>query len=578
MRRLLFAVLALVMAPGCGSDPPAVTADGGRSTDGAIPQLDAATPDAGAPLGDAAPVDAQAEVDACEERTFFADGDDDGHGDPASVMTACTAPEGYVAVGDDCDDACGTCHPGADETCNGDDDDCDGLVDGDAADGACGSAMICLDGACGDLVSRVLVASGSHEARIHQVASSAEGSQLVVAAAYYGDLGAELTGVRFADRDVAFAAGVRRVEIVARLDAAGRVMWVTALSFEGLATAGISGIAIDETGRAVVVGLHAGVRVGDRSLAARPTTGSFVLLLSPSGEPVTLRSFDGSPTTCAITSTSIFVGGYARESAELSIADGARRGFVAALDEDLTIAWSRVIGAIDGEVVSVAALGASEGSVVALGTFESDAPISGTTTTFHSVGSNDAFLARFSAAGELEHTLSLGTDGFDQPRALVMRGDDAIVTVLVGPPALAIGSVSIPETTQTGLHETTFTWRADGSVEAARRLGMFYSSIATRRAVVGLLLFGTPFDHDGHSLAEAGSSTARDVVQVELGADGAFTSAERFADLELAAAGATTRVDAIAGTYDAARTFDGVALPAAPADHDGSYLWIRPLP
>ncbi len=61
--------------------------------------------------------------------TFWADADGDGHGDPATETTACTAPEGYVAVGDDCDDTSGAAYPGNEETCDGIDNDCDEQVD-----------------------------------------------------------------------------------------------------------------------------------------------------------------------------------------------------------------------------------------------------------------------------------------------------------------------------------------------------------------------------------------------------------------------------------------------------------------
>jgi hypothetical protein len=58
------------------------------------------------------------------------DADGDGHGAGVSV-SACAAPEGYVALADDCDDGDGTVFPGASERCDGIDDDCDGAVDDD---------------------------------------------------------------------------------------------------------------------------------------------------------------------------------------------------------------------------------------------------------------------------------------------------------------------------------------------------------------------------------------------------------------------------------------------------------------
>jgi hypothetical protein len=65
---------------------------------------------------------------------FFADTDGDQHGDAGAMETACSAPGGYVATDDDCDDSDGSIHPGADEVCNGLDDDCDARIDIDAID------------------------------------------------------------------------------------------------------------------------------------------------------------------------------------------------------------------------------------------------------------------------------------------------------------------------------------------------------------------------------------------------------------------------------------------------------------
>lgn len=50
-----------------------------------------------------------------------------------------------VCGGGDCDDSVQTTHPGAVDTCNGDDDDCDTTIDEDAA---CDSGNSCVDGAC----------------------------------------------------------------------------------------------------------------------------------------------------------------------------------------------------------------------------------------------------------------------------------------------------------------------------------------------------------------------------------------------------------------------------------------------
>jgi hypothetical protein len=71
----------------------------------------------------------------CADR-FFADADEDGHGNPDSLRIDCATPPGFATTRDDCDDANASVHPGADEICDGVDDDCDGSVDVAAVDEA----------------------------------------------------------------------------------------------------------------------------------------------------------------------------------------------------------------------------------------------------------------------------------------------------------------------------------------------------------------------------------------------------------------------------------------------------------
>jgi hypothetical protein len=73
------------------------------------------------------------EDDAIDVSTWYADMDSDGFGNPAATDIDCTQPSGYVADGTDCDDSDPLQFPGADEYCNGEDDDCDGTVDEDDA-------------------------------------------------------------------------------------------------------------------------------------------------------------------------------------------------------------------------------------------------------------------------------------------------------------------------------------------------------------------------------------------------------------------------------------------------------------
>jgi len=82
--------------------------------------------------------------------TFYADNDGDGYGDLNITILACSAPPGYVNDPNDCNDSNDQIHPGAPETCNGLDDDCDGLVDeGDICDED-GDGYTIAEGDCDD--------------------------------------------------------------------------------------------------------------------------------------------------------------------------------------------------------------------------------------------------------------------------------------------------------------------------------------------------------------------------------------------------------------------------------------------
>jgi hypothetical protein len=73
------------------------------------------------------------DADLADGESWWPDVDNDGYGDEERETRACTQPEGYEAVGGDCDDGDPTINPAKLEECNGIDDDCDGEVDEDGA-------------------------------------------------------------------------------------------------------------------------------------------------------------------------------------------------------------------------------------------------------------------------------------------------------------------------------------------------------------------------------------------------------------------------------------------------------------
>lgn len=66
------------------------------------------------------------------DRVWVVDQDNDGFGDAnvdADVLIQCSAPDGYAGNSDDCNDEDGSINPNAAETCDGTDQDCDGVLD-----------------------------------------------------------------------------------------------------------------------------------------------------------------------------------------------------------------------------------------------------------------------------------------------------------------------------------------------------------------------------------------------------------------------------------------------------------------
>lgn len=66
--------------------------------------------------------------DGCTPQTYFADQDEDGHGDAAAPVVTCVQPPKTVLISDDCDDADPERAPGLPEACDAKDNDCDGAT------------------------------------------------------------------------------------------------------------------------------------------------------------------------------------------------------------------------------------------------------------------------------------------------------------------------------------------------------------------------------------------------------------------------------------------------------------------
>jgi len=100
--------------------------------------LDAETSPAASELCDALDNNCDGEVDeagALDGMAGYADVDRDGYGDPDGGTAVCAFSEAWVSNRLDCDDEDPLIHPGAPESCDRVDEDCDGVADDDPAEG-----------------------------------------------------------------------------------------------------------------------------------------------------------------------------------------------------------------------------------------------------------------------------------------------------------------------------------------------------------------------------------------------------------------------------------------------------------
>jgi Putative metal-binding motif/Fibrinogen beta and gamma chains, C-terminal globular domain len=113
-------LLPLLLAAGCQTpDAPTPSADSGtENTDGGAIADSGSAADSG---------DGGDDGGGATEESCWRDLDQDGYGDPDVPRPDCGS--GSVKDQSDCDDHNSAVHPAAPETCDGEDDDCDGLVD-----------------------------------------------------------------------------------------------------------------------------------------------------------------------------------------------------------------------------------------------------------------------------------------------------------------------------------------------------------------------------------------------------------------------------------------------------------------
>ena len=118
--------LALALDTSCDADGDAVSGAAGDCDDAEA----AVVPLIGAEVCDGLDNDCDGTPDdGLSTSVWYADADGDSSGNAGASVTACAQPIGYVSGATDCNDGAAGIHPGAVETCDGIDQDCDGAID-----------------------------------------------------------------------------------------------------------------------------------------------------------------------------------------------------------------------------------------------------------------------------------------------------------------------------------------------------------------------------------------------------------------------------------------------------------------
>ncbi|MEC7983668.1 MAG: MopE-related protein [Myxococcota bacterium] len=108
---------------------------------------------------------ADAGLDPNSASSFYIDADGDGYGDPDTEIIACFGDAGAVDNGEDCEDGNSEIYPGAEELCDGLDNDCDSLIDAEDSSlldpEACSCYSLDVDGGYAQVDSVSLIPVGN---------------------------------------------------------------------------------------------------------------------------------------------------------------------------------------------------------------------------------------------------------------------------------------------------------------------------------------------------------------------------------------------------------------------------------
>ena len=488
--------------------------------------------------------------------TFHHDADGDGFGDPGTAVIACFAPAMYVADASDCDDTVVARHPGAAETCNAIDDDCDRRIDETPAASSCsiaGAVTACTVGICHEVgcqpgFSDCTLADGCETPTLADDLqcgacnhSCGGGTQCVQSTCVPGGTQGVVGASRADDSGTAIAQAI----------VSGSPMLVLGGSFSGTGFGVGCGTHYDAMGIAGIVGVRDSDGICQATLAIDGTGDEAVtaLALDPSGALFVALT---------TTSATLSVGGM---SADASAGQAGRdvviaRLLVSGTPSTISASWvHRFGGMFDDTITDLAVDGADLWAVGAM-----RGPAGFDTGSLGPGPTTDSVVIHFASGGSVAGVVSALSSGNDGARSVTLDADHVYIAGSLS------GTGTFGTTTLTSAGGTDgYLWvlsRTDASTTFARAFGDLTDDVTTGVALSGgtsgavLALSGTftgTVSIDGIPHTSAGMSDG-----FVVGLDASFhavwfasfggTLGDAFADLVY-----------VSGTYVAAGTFTGSA-------------------
>ncbi|MEO6670895.1 MAG: MopE-related protein [Ferruginibacter sp.] len=348
---------------------------------------------------------------------FYQDNDGDGFGNPQSVLVNCVAPAGYVTNNTDCNDNNATIHPGAAEIINNMDDNCDGIVDNNCAEG-------------GFVWQKLL--GGSNSEINSDMKQTSDGGYILAGSTASGN------------GDINFNHGNADAWIV-KLNNTGSIQWQKTYGGTGAESA----ISIQQTtdGGFIFAG-YSNSNDGDLNSNHGQNDG-WVVKINNTGQIEWQKLLGGSSNDMIQHVEQTADGGYIcagyshSNNGDVSGNHGSEDFWVIKLNSAGQIQWQKSYGGTSSEVASSIRQTSEGGYIVSGSSFSNNGDVSG------NHGSEDFWVIKLNSAGQIQWQKSLGGTAADHASSIQETADGGYV---VG------GRTSSNNGNVTGNHGSTDYW------------------------------------------------------------------------------------------------------------------------